>query len=311
MLSEKFKTLKSNSVAENGIFIFYNGEDMNEILEAPPSYPVTQFRYHCGPKFQTERAEIAFEEEMGQEDGHENFSSFVGVSLVDGENVILYKVRVRQDGTLDVQKLVSSSFGKARRTKRGGQSQNRFQRLTEEALGRYLQRIREAMNRHFSDPSVVAVLVAGSSPQLRNGLVKNPHLLFDTVRGKIVAQAEAVSEHGEAAMASLLSQFSAERWRSLLVPSLGKKELDMIEQGGEDIVYGPSEIRHYIDSGAAKQLIVDVSISDDMETKAIMQDVRNQGGQVTICSNCNTLALAFQGMVIVPRFAISNNDNIE
>ena len=297
MLAEKFKTL---NIAENGIFVFYNGEDMNEILEAPSSYPVGQFRYHCGPKFQTERAEIAFDEEQEREGSS---GRFVGVSLVDGDSVILYKVRVRQDDSLDVQKLVSSSFGKARRTKRGGQSQNRFQRLTEESLGRYLQKIREAMNKHFSDPSVVKVLVAGSSPQLRNSLANNPQLLFDTVRGKIAPQTEAVNEHGDAAMSCLLSSFPAQRWRALLVPPLGQKELDMIEQG-EEIVYGPREIRRYIDSGAAKQLIVDVSISADAEVKTLMRDVKNQGGQVTVCSNCNTLALAFQGMVIVPRFAI-------
>lgn len=124
--------LKTTRPGENGLLLFV-GIDRNdcEIREAfSPPNPVTEFFYHCGKDFHTERFKELFVPK-----------STGSVTLIDGNLCVIYVYNGHW------KKLKTMNANLIKRHKKGGQSQHRFERLAEISRSDYITYVVDNVNK--------------------------------------------------------------------------------------------------------------------------------------------------------------------
>jgi peptide subunit release factor 1 (eRF1) len=118
---------------------------------SPPS-PITRFNYLCDSRFHTELIESLYEEE----------TEFHGIVILLGEEASFYRVGHRL-----IPKFLSKIKSRLpKKHKKGGQSQNRIQRLRTETIHNYITFIEEAVSAHFIEnglTTIKSLIVSGPS----------------------------------------------------------------------------------------------------------------------------------------------------
>ncbi len=138
---------------ENGIAVFAGNVSDNaakvdiELFSLEPPEPLKIGTYRCDSTFFLEPLEAM----MGSKEKY-------GLLAIDGRDAtlaIVYGTQLRV-----VKKLHSTAHAKVRK---GGQSQRRYQRLVEEQIEKYYQRVGEAMDEAFLN-KVKGIIVGGPGP---------------------------------------------------------------------------------------------------------------------------------------------------
>lgn len=138
---------------ENGLVVFAGNISDNpaktdiELFSLEPPEPLKIGTYRCDSRFFLEPLE-------GMLESKDKY----GIVVLDGRDAILATVHGTQVHV--VKKLHSTAHAKVRK---GGQSQRRYQRLVEEQIEKYYQRVGEAMDDAFLN-RVKGIMVGGPGP---------------------------------------------------------------------------------------------------------------------------------------------------
>jgi len=138
---------------ENGVVVFAGNVSDNaakvdiELFSLEPPEPLKIGTYRCDSRFFLEPLE-------GMLESKDKY----GIVVLDGRDATLATVHGTQVHV--VKKLHSTAHAKVRK---GGQSQRRYQRLVEEQIEKYYQRVGEAMDEAFLN-RVKGIMVGGPGP---------------------------------------------------------------------------------------------------------------------------------------------------
>jgi len=153
-----------NKIPTNGLII-YSGiiNDKRVIIDFEPFKPLVSFLYKCDSKFHTNELSYLLQDDKSY-----------GYIIIDGNSTLF--------GTLNgfnKNIIYEYSVNLPNKQGRGGQSQNRFQRIREEKRHNYLVKVGEFINKYFlgdNGPNVEGIIIAGSA-EFKEVLYKSD--LFD------------------------------------------------------------------------------------------------------------------------------------
>jgi peptide chain release factor subunit 1 len=152
-------------IPETGLIIFCGalptngpGSETIKLYELIPPKPVTTYLYRCDDHFHLEPLRAMLKEEK-----------LIGVLSIDATEAGIGVVRGEQVEVIDV--ITSGVSGK---TKKGGQSQRRYEREREMFLTYYYQRVAERANEAFlGEDGISGLIIAGPGPTKEDFLKKD------------------------------------------------------------------------------------------------------------------------------------------
>ena len=177
-LQHKVKLCSHRSPEPNG-WVMFSGwtEATGQItVSLNPARPVKSVIYSCSREFLLD----PIEELMADQDEQQRF----GLMVVDGHGAVLGLLQGRSRRILQ-----EISVDLPTKTRRGGQSQNRYARLNDQKVHRYLRQVAEAAVEHYTTkngvPNVKGLILAGSA-DMKNRLMS--HVAFDKRVADIVVK---------------------------------------------------------------------------------------------------------------------------
>lgn len=247
----------------------------SRILEPPK--PLLSYRYHCDSHFLLEPLRELVEEKKTY-----------GLLVLDRRESTIGLLR---GGRVDaVKKLTSAVPGK---TKAGGQSQARFERLRDEAAHEFYKRIAREANGVFTTEEIVGVLVGGPSPTKEEFMSKDLlHHELDLLGTFDVSYTDeyGLRELVDAAEETLEEAETAEE-RSAM-----KRFLRALV-GDEPATYGEEQTRKALRIGAVDTLL----LSEDLRKERVSYgcpecreegDITVEHGGAATCPSCGAEAEA-------------------
>ncbi len=243
----------SGAIPQNG-----EGTEKIEVYHVVPPEPINFFLYRCDSKFYTE----PLKEFLKEKDTY-------GVITIDNEEAavaVLSGSRI-----LEIRTYTSGVPGKHRA---GGQSARRFERLREQALQEYYDRVAEHANSIFlSYPNLRAVIIAGPGPT-KEVFLKESKLHY-TLKDKIhfidtsYSGEEGVREAIEKA-SDILSDLRL-TYEKRLIDDLMRRLV-----AGNSVVYGLSAVRDALKRRQIELLVV----SEDLELYEVALRCGNCGYKI-------------------------------
>jgi len=243
-----------------------------------PPRPLVSYRYHCDSHFLLEPLEELVEDE-----------EVYGLLVLDRREAT---VGILRGGRVDaIKKMTSAVPGK---TKAGGQSQARFERLREQAAHEFYKRIAKKANRIFRSEDLKGVLVGGPSPTkedfLSNDLL---HHELDLLGKFDVSYTDeyGLRELVDAAEKVLQEAELAEERQAM------KRFLEALVDDETPATYGEDQVRRALQMGAVDTLL----LSEDLRMERVQYECPECGetGEVTVdeggsveCSSCGSEAEA-------------------
>lgn len=161
-------------------------------VEVQPTAPIKSVIYHCDRTFFTSPLK-----ELMQDEDSESY----GVIVIDWKSALF---GILQGSTRRVLRELSVEL--PNKQGRGGQSQNRFQRLRVEKIQIYVRKVAEEATRFFIDgkaclPNIKGLILAGSA-NLKDDLLK--HKAFDKRLIKIVLRFQDIAYGGRSGFAEAI-----------------------------------------------------------------------------------------------------------
>lgn len=270
-------------VPENGLALFSGAidtgggqSDLETIVVDNLPTPIESFRYHCDNEFLVTPLEKKLE-------------------TGDEYALIILDRRTAQIGRLQgthVEVLHTlNSLVPGKHTK-GGQSQQRFERLRLEAIENFYQEVAERINREFVDDrhSLEGILVGGPSPTkeefVENGGIH--HELRDKILGTF--DIDDTTERGLHQFVEAASDVIEENKRVQQRESV-QRFLKNLKSDG-DATYGFEETCHALDLGAVETLLVSTEMRGEVTVFECDDghQVRRYGCNETLetCPKCAT-----------------------
>lgn len=251
----------------NGIAVFagvFEGSVETFIFDTLPA-PLQSQRYHCDSTFFVADL-IAIQPTDAQ---------YVAITIDKGDAAI---GTVQGNAVRTLQTVHTPVPGKQ---KKGGQSQQRFQRLRIEAIDEHYTRVGEKCNALFADQrhSVEGVLIGG--PEITRGEFIDGEYLHHELQQKICFDTSVTDvESGIEELAENASEHIAE--------AKTKQKRKVLTQFFESIAdgtatYGSSEVRTAIEYGAVDTLLLSESVfplGEDLEELA--EQTESYGGEVIV-----------------------------
>lgn len=237
---------KGIAVFTGHVIVGNNKSRMTTIVIEDPPEPFTSFRYRCDSTFETSQLEEMLI----------NRTAY-GLLVIDrGEGAY----GVATGSTVHVKKHITSLVPSKHR--QGGQSQQRFERLIEEAADKFFKKVTERACEYWLPmlPDLKGVIVGGPGATkdfvINNGylhheiqkIVKKP--LFDVGYSNESGLRELVQNAGD-----LMDQIALEEERTLV-----DKFLKEIMQSHPKATYGEMMIRSALDQGAVDMLLLSESL---------------------------------------------------
>lgn len=136
----------------------------------PESLKIRKGLYKCDKKFHTESIMACFEPKDQE--------NMYGLLIVHGEEAQFYSVYKLTNGKYDFRELKKITEYLPKNHDNGGQSQNRYQRLREEAIHQFLKRIAETSIELYTKNGLASIKglgIAGTGPK-RNQVPLPKHL---------------------------------------------------------------------------------------------------------------------------------------
>lgn len=297
-LETMVRELKSwKQTPPNGLAVFAGnvsekegGQDIKVWALEPPK-PLKVRIYRCDKTFVTEPLR-----EMLQND------EVYGLLAIDRQEATI--------GVLDgkkievVRKLTSGVPGKVRA---GGQSSQRYHRVTEGLAKEFFRRVADAMKEIFFDmPRLKGLLIGGPIPTKEDFLEEGE--LVTKLKEKVIAVKDIgyVDEHGLKLLVESSQDDIAEQ-EIIKEKKLLEKFFTILGKEREKSVYGEEKVRMALDRGAAERVL----ISKDLD-KAVISEYEKKaeqiGAEVSIISTETTEGVQFlnitKGLAAILRFAI-------
>ncbi len=244
-----------------------------------PPAPVATYQYRCDSTFNIEPLK-------GMMDNEEVY----GLVIVDRQECSIGLLRGKHiQSMLNKQSMVPRKHGK------GGQSQRRFERLTEEAANHWFVDVGDRASEIFlNEPNLKAVIIGGPGPTkdyfhtegyLHHEIEKKVHAqTFDTgytdddqgLKELVLAASEAITGIGMMEDKKLMQRFLKETAK----PDGGLAE------------YGEETVRQGLEMGAVEHLLV----SEDMRRKRLTFTQRKTGAIVQKTVQDHKVSMAFDEM---------------
>lgn len=165
---------------------------------------------------------------------------------------------------------------------KGGQSQNRFQRLHEESMHEYLKRVAEMVKDYFARHPVEAICIGGPA-HAKLDLINN--YLPPELRGKIIYIADT-GNGGELGLRDLLQKMSEdnviENQALLAEKSRWSDFMGGLASGGK-VEYGWDETMSSLEEGRAGEILASEALPVD-KMKCIEDHAARQGCKITVFS---------------------------
>ncbi len=215
-----------------------------------PPEPVTIRMYRCDQEFVLDPLR-----EMLQ------LKETVGVLVMDRREATLATLRGKHVEI--VRRLTSGVPGKHGK---GGQSARRFERLIEIAAHEYAKRVAEAANKIFSQiPNLRAILIGG--PGATKDEFLKSELLRDEVKRKIAGVLDTgyTDEQGVKEVVNKSGEVLADL-DILKEKSLVQRFMEELVAGKGLATYGEREIRHSLELGAVKLLLISEGLRKNRAT---------------------------------------------
>lgn len=242
ILITKLKTYKV--LPKTGLILFAS----EKIIEIIPPIPLKHKIYVCGRKFVTEHLEELYTAHQGHS---------IGFIIVDGSEIVL----CIQYGT--VQDVVyRKKVELPKNHNQGGQSQNRFLRLREEAYLHYYKIICDNINEYFIVDGLCfldGVVIAGMA-QVKDKLLESVTFPF-SVKQKIINTGGVITtqSRGLQGLQEIIEKCDIS---TKLIQKKDDKILSEIfksfDTDDQKIIYGQIEISKFLSKSLVKKIIINV-----------------------------------------------------
>ncbi len=260
----------------NGVVFFVGmvGDPPKMIAEiVEPPMPINTYLYRCDSQFYLE----PLEEMLREKDVY-------GLLLIDRRECTAgFLIGSRVETAAYLTSRVPGKHGK------GGQSQRRFERLTEIAAHEWFVKAGEKVSKLFLEKDVKGVLVGGPGPTKREFV--NGNYLDYRVKEKIIGLYDTgyTDEYGLRELVNAASD-DLEELDVMKDKKLMKRFLEEVRKDSGLAVYGEEEVRKALEMGAVEV----VMISDALEKYRIKAKCGNCGYKINKivnslniqCPNC-------------------------
>ena len=276
---------------ENGIAVFAGNVSKNEsqikleIFSVEPPQPLQTRLYRCDHRFVTDILKDMME--------HKETYGLLVVDRREG-NVGLLK------GTAIIE-LASFTSNVPGKTTKGGQSQQRYARLREEAMHEFFKRIAEAVNKEFLEmKSLKGILVGGPGP------TKEYFIDGDYMDSRIKTKIKSVQDlsyTGEFGLNELV-----EKSKEILAKEDIIEEKKFMEdffselaKGSKKVVYGEENVKLALGRAAVKTIL----ISEKTEQKLVDElekGAADTGAEIKIISTDTDEGMQLKAIGLVAAF---------
>ncbi len=265
---------KIGSIPENGIAFFYGvkeeggtNEEIREIVI--PLSPISQFSYICGREFNLEELE-----DMTRP------KSLVVIVLIEGGKVTVGYLRGKH-----MELIRDEDFFIIGKTRAGGQSAKRYDRLRDEKMVEFFKFVGRLLNKLLTDnlENVDAIVLGGNTIRAQEFLEKGglDYRLREKVAEKIIP-VSIIDETGlyqamkEASRILKETEIYAERqaWDDFMGDLM---------KGNATATYGKKEVLEALQAGRVRTILV---IEDDMDlVDEFMNEAQTYGSEVMVFSS--------------------------
>lgn len=270
---------------ENGLAIFCGnvskteGQDDLRLWEIEPPLPLNTRMYRCDKEFVLDALKEMLE-----------VSEVFGLLVMDRKEATIGLLEGKRIATL--QKMTSGVPSKVRA---GGQSSQRFHRITESLTKDFYKRISEEMkNLFFNMPKLKGILVGGPIPT-KDEFLEGDYLITQ-LRKKVIGKIDI----GDASESGLQELFG--KSQDILINHervLEKKEIENffknLGENREKTFLGESETKRALEAGAVDILFISEKISKPL-IKELTKIANNMGSEIKIISTEITEGEQFYNM---------------
>lgn len=278
----------------NGMVFFVGmvGEPPKLVAEiVEPPIPINIYLYRCDSQFYLEPLERLLEEK-----------DVYGLLLIDRREATI--------GFLTGSRIEMAAYMTSRvpgKHKKGGQSQRRFERLTEIAAHEWFTKVGEKANQLFLEKkNLKGILVGGPGPTKREFV--NGNYLDYRIKKKIIGFYDTgyTDEYGLRELVSSAST-DLEQMDIIRDKKLMQKFLNEIKKNSGLAIYGEKEVRKALEMGAVEVVMV----SDALEKYKIRAKCKSCGYEVNgifekvdlTCPHCSTPMEILEKKDIVEEYA--------
>ncbi len=264
---------KIKQIPKNGIAFFFGiqeeGGSTKEIREiiVPPS-PITQFLYICGREFVTDELE-----EMVKP------KSLIVIVLIEGGKVVVGYLRGKH-----VELVREEDFYIMGKTRAGGQSARRYQRIREEKMQEFFKHVAKLLADLLLDniDSVDAIVLGGNTIRAQEFLEKSD--LDYRIRKKIAERIIPVSVVDETGLMQAVKEASRilrdteiyeerEAW---------EKFMESLLRGENTVTYGEKEVLSALREGRVETVMV---VEDSPLLDELVEEVSKYGTELMVFSS--------------------------
>lgn len=224
-------------------------------VDLVPLKPIKYAMYHCDNRFHTESLQEQLKELLASSGNGQATQRQIGFVIVSGEGCLYGKL----DGT-NKEVLFKFKVDLPKKHRKGGQSQKRFERLTQIARGDYIKEAAEHLNKVFinshTQQAIVSTLIYAGPANLKQVLSecdqvdyrlrKLPNTLVDIGYGFETGFQQAIE----------LAAATIQDLRYVKESSIINNFMAQIVKDGNKTVYGVAQTMNAVDMGLAEKLIV-------------------------------------------------------
>jgi len=232
---------------ENGVVIFCgaipHGPPGSEVIETyvvVPPKPITISYYSCDDKFYVEPLMEMIKEKQ-----------VIGLIVIDNTEATIALVTGK---SVEIKDEVTSGVGG--KTRKGGQSARRYERIREMELNDYYKRVAEHANAiMLQEKALTGVILAGPGPTKED--FREGNYLHYQLQSKIIAVVDTAYT-GDQGVKEALSKASEKLQNLALVKEKGLVQ-DFLREIGTDsglATYGENEVRDALKRGNARIVLV-------------------------------------------------------
>tara|TARA_Y100000310_G_scaffold344244_1_gene455957 strand:+ start:17453 stop:18562 length:1110 start_codon:yes stop_codon:yes gene_type:complete len=294
------KLKEINKTPENGLAIFAGNvsekegtQDLQTWVYEPP-IPLNVRTYRCDQVFVLEPLKEMLEAQ-----------EVYGLLVIDRKEATIGALEGKQIKV--IRKLTSGVPGKI---KAGGQSSQRFERITEGLAKEFFRRVAEAMKEIFFDmPKLKGLLIGGPIPT-KEDFLDEGHLVTK-LKEKVIAQKDLgyVDEHGLELLVED-SQEDISQQELIKEKEILERFFETLGKNKSKAVYGEEKTSLALERGAVEILFISKKLAkeDPSKVKKLEEMAENTGSEVIIISQEHQDGEQFQnltkGVGAILRFAI-------
>jgi peptide chain release factor subunit 1 len=248
---QKLKLFKDPG--ENGIVIFTGAlpqdgggpgtERMESYVIVPPE-PIRVFLYRCDSRFHTEHLQEMLREK-----------ETYGILLVDASDATIATLQGKR---LEIVRQMHS--GVAGKTRAGGQSARRYERLRDMQLNEYFTRVGQHANDIFLPIETLKGIIIGGPGPTKYDFEKGDYLNYQ-LKNKIIDTVDTayVEEQGVKEVVDKAPEIMR-KVRYIEEKDIMQKFLYEVGHDSGMITYGEAEVRRLLQAGAVRTLILSESL---------------------------------------------------